>query len=235
MTNSYQVTLNTPQYNVVVGGDEQYSIGLNYEPPSKGIQYQNLIIDDLSSQFDCVRNTFDLSVAGVHYSALNDQQLIISVNNVILQPGVGYTVSGNQITFATPPCNVPFFGIALANTADLTRTINYVVDNGSSPMTIGNKGYLTIDVSGIIESWVLLSDQPGNLVVDIEKSSFADYPNTVSICGSSRPFLTNQNKNSNSNLSDWNTIITAGDVLSYEVINTSTSISRFSIGLKVKL
>ena len=136
---------------------------LNYEAPSKGVQYQNLILDSLTSLFDGSRTVFPLTVSGDAYEALNDQQLIISMDNVILEPGVGYTVSGDQITFATPPASssVPFFGVALANTADLTRTINYVVDNGSRPMTIGNKGYLTIDVTGVIQSWVIVGDNIG--------------------------------------------------------------------------
>ena len=112
------------------------------------------------------------------------------MNNVILEPGVGYTVSGDQITFATPPASssVPFFGVALANTADLTRTINYVVDNGSRPMTIGNKGYLTIDVTGVIQSFTLLADNIGTLELDIRKSTFNDFP-----AGSSSVVITDQN------------------------------------------
>jgi hypothetical protein len=227
--------INTPSFTVTQEQQNDYSIGLNYEASTKGIQYQNLILDDLTSQFDCVQTVFDLKVSGEAYIPLNDQQLIISVNNIILQPGVGYTVSGSQITFATPPCNTSFFGIALANTADLTRTINYVVDNGSSPMTTGNKGYLTIDVTGVIESWVLVSDAIGNLELDIRKCTYNDYPNVTSICGGDNPTLQQQNKNYNDNLVNWNTTLDAGDIIQYEVINTSTDISNFSIALKVKL
>lgn len=232
----YEVNLITdPTYLVTQESEDKYGIKLNYEPATKGIQYQNLIIDDLTGQFDCVQTVFDLTVSGEAYTPLNDQQLIISVNNVILQPGVGYTVSGSQITFAVAPCNSSFFGIALANTADLTRSINYVVDNGSSPMTTGSKGYLTIDVTGTIESWILVSDSPGNLIVDIKKSDFANFPNTVSICGGDYPKLEGSNKNSNINLSAWQKTFDAGDIIEYEVINTSTTIRRFSIALKVKL
>lgn len=227
--------INTTNFTVTRDIGEDYSIGLNYEAPSKGIQYQNLILDDLTSQFDCARTVFNLTVGGEAYSALNDQQLIISVNNTILQPGVGYTISGDQITFATPPCNVPFFAIALANTADLTRTINYVVDNGSVAMTTGKKGYLTIDVTGEIESYILISSEVGNLEVDIKKSTFSDFPNTSSICGGNFPSLSGTNKSSDVNLSGWSKTLNAGDILEYEVINTSTAITRFSIALKVKL
>lgn len=230
----FQVTLNTNNYTVVPQEPDEYRVGVDYAPDNKSIQYQNLIIDNLSGQFDCVRRTFDIRVGGVLYNALNDQQLIISLNNVILQPGVGYTVSGNQITFATAPCNVPFFGIALANTADLTRTINYVVDYGSSPINVGDKGSLAIDVTGVIESWVLVADQIGSLVLDIRKASYADYPNVTTICGGTRPSLVNQNKNTSSNLGTWNKVLNAGDILNYNVISV-TGINRFSIALKVKL
>ncbi len=230
---NYEV--NTTNFTVTQGTPVDYSIGLNYEAPSKGIQYQNLILDDLTSQFDCARTVFNLTVAGEAYSALNDQQLIISVNNTILQPGVGYTVSGDQITFATAPCNVPFFGIALANTADLTRSINYVVDNGSRPMTTGNKGYLTIDVTGEIQSWVIVADAVGTLELDIKKCAFSDFPNTVSICGGNTPQLNAEVKNTDIVLNGWSKQLTAGDIIQYEVINTTVSISNFAIALKVKL
>ena len=232
---NYEV--NTTNFTVTQGTPVDYSIGLNYEAPSKGVQYQNLILDDFSSQFDGAQTVFQLAVAGEPYAALNDQQLIISLDNTILQPGVGYTVSGDQITFATAPASTttPFFGIALANTADLTRSINYVVDNGSRPMTTGNKGYLTIDVTGEIQSWVIVADAVGTLEVDIRKCAFSDFPNTVSICGGNTPQLNAEVKNTDIVLNGWSKQLTAGDIIQYEVINTTVSISNFAIALKVKL
>ena len=227
--------INTTSFTVTQQTQNDYSIGLSYEPATKGIQYQNLILDDITSQFNCTRTVFDLTVSGEPYVALNDQQLIISVDNTILQPGVGYSVSGSQITFATAPCNVSFFGIALANTADLTRTINFVVDNGSRPMTTGNKGYLSIDVTGDIESWILVSNAIGTLEVDIRKCTFADYPNVVSICGGNTLKIDGTDKNSDNVLTNWNTRLNAGDIIQFEVINTTVSLSNFAVALKVKL
>ena len=232
---NYEVS--TTNFDVTQNVANDYSIGLNYEAPSKGVQYQNLILDSLTSLFDGSRTVFPLTVSGDAYEALNDQQLIISMDNVILEPGVGYTVSGDQITFATPPASssVPFFGVALANTADLTRTINYVVDNGSRPMTIGNKGYLTIDVTGNIQSFILLADNIGTLELDIRKCNFDDFPAGVSICGNSRPELNNEVKKSDITLTGWTKQLNAGDILQYEVINVSTSLKKFAIALKVNL
>ena len=232
---NYEVS--TTNFDVTQNVANDYSIGLNYEAPSKGVQYQNLILDSLTSLFDGSRTVFPLTVRGDAYEALNDQQLIISMDNVILEPGVGYTVSGDQITFATPPASssVPFFGVALANTADLTRTINYVVDNGSRPMTIGNKGYLTIDVTGNIQSFILLADNLGTLELDIRKCNFDDFPAGTSICGNSRPELNNEVKKSDITLTGWTKQLNAGDILQYEVINVSTSLKKFAIALKVNL
>jgi|TARA_R100000030_G_scaffold24802_1_gene17985 hypothetical protein len=232
---NYEVS--TTNFDVTQNVANDYSIGLNYEAPSKGVQYQNLILDSLTSLFDGSRTVFPLTVSGDAYEALNDQQLIISMDNVILEPGVGYTVSGDQITFATPPASssVPFFGVALANTADLTRTINYVVDNGSRPMTIGNKGYLTIDVTGNIQSFVLLADNIGTLELDIRKCNFDDFPAGTSICGNSRPELNNEVKKSDITLTGWTKQLNAGDILQYEVINVSTTLKKFAIALKVNL
>ena len=131
--------INTTSFTVTQSDGEDYSVGLNYEAPSKGIQYQNLILDDISSQFDGTQTVFSLSDSGDSYNALNDQQLIVSVANQILSPGVDYTVSGSEIVFATPPASgSPFFTVALANTADLTRSgfVNGDISTVMSPRTI---------------------------------------------------------------------------------------------------
>ena len=62
--------------------------------------------------------------------------MIISINDVVQSPGVDYNVSGSQIIFTNPPAaSSDFFGVALRTVADLTRTINFVLDNGSNDIT----------------------------------------------------------------------------------------------------
>ena len=39
--------INTTNFTVTQGANDPYSIGLNYEAPVKGVQYQNLILDDI--------------------------------------------------------------------------------------------------------------------------------------------------------------------------------------------
>lgn len=232
----YNVRVNTPDYNrVKINAKKPYGVDVNYQVPTKAIQYSNEILDNFQSQFNGTRTTFDLKLNGVPFVPFNDQQLIVSLNNVILEPSNKYGVSGNQITFATPPAaGSQLFIVALITTADLTRTINYAVDNGSWNMNPGIKGNLVIDVTGVIESWTLLADYPGTLELDIKKSNYTNYPVFTSICGSEKPKLNNVIKNTQDNFTTWDRSFVAGDIIQIHVDQVST-IRRFLISLKVRL
>lgn len=234
----YIVTIdNDNQYDVRSDpGLIDYNLGVNYEIPTKSNQYSNFILDNISSQFNGALQTFPLSVNGEPYFPLNEQQLIISINDIVLNPGVDYQVSGSNIYFiVAPPAGQQFFGIALATTADLTRTVNFVLDNGSIDISAGSKGYLNIDVTGTIESWMLVSKDTGIISIDIQKTTYGQFPNGfVSIVGSEFPILNNQNKNKDDNLSTWNTKITAGDILDFKVLSC-TGITKCSVFLRIKL
>lgn len=222
-------------YNVIIGNNPQFSIGVNYEIPSKASQYQNEIIEDFSSQFNGVLQTFDLLVNGQPYYPVNAQQLIVSINNIVLEPNVDYTVLDDSITFTVAPTSgQDFFAVALATTADLTRTINYVVDATPNVVGTGIKGHLTLDVTGTIESWTLVSDVPGNLVLNIKKSTYQNYPTFNSISGTEKPTLVSQSKNKDDGLSTWDTVLNPGDILRFEV-ESCDLIKQFMIAMKLKL
>lgn len=222
-------------YNVILGQNDQFNIGVSYEIPSKSNQYQNLILEDIASQFNGTLKTFALEVNGEPYYAVNAQQLIVSLNDVVLEPEVDYTILDDQITFTVAPSGgSDSFIVAMATTADLTRTINYVVDASPNTVGVGVKGQVTIDVTGTIESWTLVSDTPGNLVVDVQKTTYQNYPSFSSITGTEKPTLTNQAKNKDDGLSTWNTILNAGDILRFEV-ESCDLIKQFMIAMKLKL
>jgi len=226
MTNSYFVTVNQP---------DPYNIGVNYEIPTKSVQYGNVILDSINSLFNGTSLNFPLAATGTSYLPVNDQQLIVSKNNLILEPVEDFTISGSNIIFTTPPTlGDDVFIIALATTADLTRTINYVIDSGSSPMLPGKKGKVTLDVSGIIDSVKIFSDQTGGVVFEISKSNYTNYPTFTSITAGQRVQLINNNKYFDDILNNWDKTIVAGDILDFEVISVS-NIRRFLISLKLKL
>ena len=230
----YIITLDDDQDASI--GTPDYNIGVNYEIPSKSVQYQNLILDSIASQFDGTKTTFDLYVDGEPYTPVNAQGLIISINDVVQSPGVDYTVSGSQIIFTNPPAaSSDFFGVALRTVADLTRTINFVLDNGSNDITAGVKGSLGLDVSGRIESWTLVSENEGSIVIDIKKDKYDTYPDSLtSIVGSEYPRLSTQKKNRDESLSTWTTDVVAGDILDFSVVSC-TGIQKCSLFLRLIL
>ena len=222
---NYLVTLNEPG---------KYNVGVDYEIPSKSIQYGNIILGKTPVQ-DGSEVTFSLTDQGAPYSPNNGQQLIVTKNGLFLDPANDYTISGDKVVFTTAPAtNDDIVIIALAAAADLTRTVNYVIDSGSLPMQTGDKGKLTIDVTGVIENIRVLSDQTGDIVFEIEKCTFADYPNFTSITNGARVQLTNSDKYFDDVLNNWTSTITAGEILRFNVISVN-NIRRLLISLKLKL
>ena len=222
----YLVTLNEPS---------PYRIGVDYEIPTKSIQYGNIILNNINSQFTGVAHTFGLTASGDPYVPINDQQLIVVKNNLVMEPIEDFTTSTNNIIFTVAPvAGDDVFIIALATTADLTRTINYVVDSGSISMISGNKGSVTIDVSGVLESLVILSDQQGDLTLDIKKSNYSTFPTFTSIVGGVYVQMVNSRKVRDDNLNNWNKTLVAGDILTFDVIAVN-NINRFLISIKLSL
>ena len=221
----YLVTLNDPG---------NYNVGVDYEIPSKSIQYGNIILGKTPVQ-DGSEVTFSLTDQGAPYSPNNGQQLIVTKNGLFLDPANDYTISGDKVVFTTAPAtNDDVVIIALAAAADLTRTVNYVIDSGSLPMQVGDKGKLTIDVTGVIENIRVLSDQTGDIVFELSKCTFADYPNFTSITNGARVQLTNSDKYFDDVLNSWTTTIGAGDILRFTVVSVN-NIRRLLISLKLKL
>ena len=221
----YLVTLNQPG---------EYNVGVDYEIPSKSIQYGNIVLDTITGM-NGIGKTFSLTDQGVAYSPNNNQQLIVSKNNLLLNPATDYNISGDKIVFTTAPAtNDNVFMIALAAAADLTRTVNYVIDSGSTPMAAGDKGRVTIDVSGKIENIRVLCDQTGDIVFDISKTSFQNFPNFTSITQNQRVQLQSTNKHFDDVLNNWDTTIVAGDILNFNVVSVN-NIRRLLISLKLKL
>tara|TARA_B100000575_G_scaffold55355_1_gene41583 strand:- start:54 stop:728 length:675 start_codon:yes stop_codon:yes gene_type:complete len=221
----YLVTLNEPG---------RYNVGVDYEIPSKSIQYGNILIGKTPAQ-DGSETTFSLNDQGESYAPNNNQQLIVTKNGLFLDPANDYNISGDKIVFTTAPTNTDdIVIIALAAAADLTRTVNYVIDSGSLPMQTGDKGKLTIDVTGVIENIRVLSDQTGDIVFEIDKTTFANYPNFSTMTGGNKVQLTNTDKYFDDVLNNWTSTIVAGDILRFNVISVN-NIRRILISLKLKL
>ena len=231
---SYNVTVSQNRKRVDLGAPTKYDLGVNYQIPAKAIQYTNILLST-SPGYNGIGRTFSLYDGANTYAPLNDQQILVGKNNLFLEPIEDYVVSGTNIIFTNPPTSSDdIFIIALVTTADLTRTINFIVDSGNIDMVAGIKGNLTIDVSGIIDSWKIFSEETGSIRVDILKSDYTSYPTFTSICGGNKPEINSGRKAFNDTLTGWDIALRAGDVLRFDV-DYSINIKRFLISLKLKL
>lgn len=234
---TYNVSVQNSNYNVIAPAQKKYAVGVTYDIPAKYLQNNNIVLDDFTSQFNNSQTVFNLTNNNEVYVPTDSSQIIVSVNGLVQHPGVDYSVSNSQIAFTTPPSvGDKVFIVALATTADLTRTINFVHSSGSQDMTAGIKGELTLDVTGQIDTWTIVGDVNGFLRVDIEKCSYNDYPNGFSsIVSTDYPTIAQGTmKGNNDNLTVWDKTLVAGDILRFKVQGV-TSIRRFMLGLKVLL
>ena len=70
----------------------------------------NLVIDG-------VQQTFDINISGVPFNPPTAFAMMVSLNGVIQNPGVNFSISGSQISFASPPVALtPFFGLLFGDT-----------------------------------------------------------------------------------------------------------------------
>jgi len=125
-------------------------------------------------------------------------------------------------------------------TARLAANIKYgsltwVIGDGVSVITIGQWGHLEAPFACTIQQVSLYAKQPGSIVIDIWKDTYANFPPTDadSITASAPPTISSAQKSQDSTLTGWTKSISSGDILAFNVDSCST-ITRVTISLKVE-
>ena len=99
-------------------------------------------LDDISSQFDGVKTTFDLTLGTKPYFCHNPYSLMVSIDGIIQEPVTSYIITENQITFAGALApNSDFFAVVLSTTTNAIPMTSLTIGRRS-----GN-GY-TMDMHG---------------------------------------------------------------------------------------
>lgn len=117
-----------------------------------GLVSGNLVvlpIDDISTSFDGIAETFPLTSGGVQLpSYLTAEQLLISLGGVLQYPDTVYTYSNGDITFSSaPPAGYSFNGRYINNVAEGSGTVTAITaGTGLGAPASGN----TITSSGSI-------------------------------------------------------------------------------------
>jgi len=77
-------------------------------------------IDGISPSFNDTVTEFTVTSSGASVLLQSPQQLILSLDGVIQEPGVAYSVSGSKVTFsAAPNANSTFFAVQLGSVGDV--------------------------------------------------------------------------------------------------------------------
>lgn len=114
-------------------------------------------------------------------------------------------------------------------------TIQFIIEGGGLAITTGVKGDIMIPFACTVQSWYIVADQSGSIVVDIWKDSYGNFPPTVAdtITGTEKPTLSSATKNQDLTLTSWTTAFSRGDFLRFNVDSAST-VTRVTVIIVVK-
>ena len=129
-------------------------------------------LDDLQSQFDGSKTTFNLTSGGQAYKPGSGNALLISLGGVIQEAGTAFTVNADQITFSNPPtADANIFIIALGNSVSVGTPADGTVTASKLSAGFGEyTGIGTIVLSGIISATSLRGS--GALLTGVSAGKF---------------------------------------------------------------
>jgi hypothetical protein len=104
-------------------------------------------LDDISDQFDGSTTTFNLTLGGSPYFTSNPFTLLLSLDGVIQEPIVSYTINENQLTFAAAPTSSGrFYCIVFGTTLNTHALTSLTVGSRTTPYTLPLNG----DAFGVV-------------------------------------------------------------------------------------
>ena len=109
-----------------------------------------LKLDDIASQFDGSTSTFNLTLGGQAFFAGNPYTLLVSLGGVIQEPISAFTITENQINFASAPrAGADFFIVVLATTnVDPLRSLTVGTRAGAQTLDLHGRSFGVKDRAG---------------------------------------------------------------------------------------
>ena len=109
-----------------------------------------LKLDEISSQFNGIKTTFNLKAGGEAFYPDNPYTLLVSLGGVIQEPVTSFTINDDQIVFsAAPSAGASFFIVVLAttNVAPL-KTLTVGSRSGAQTLDLHGRKLTIADRSG---------------------------------------------------------------------------------------
>jgi hypothetical protein len=145
-----------------------------------------------------------------------------------------YTSSTGAFTAAQPAFTDISGSATTSQLPARNAEIVFVIDGGGVSPGTGTYASVSINTTCTITSATLIADQSGSAVVDVLKSTYANFPTTSSIAASAKPTLSTAQKETDSTLTGWTKTITAGDVLQV-ALNSVTTCTRLVLSIGVSI
>ena len=129
-------------------------------------------LDDLQSQFDGSKTTFNLTTGGKSFKPGSANALLISLGGVIQEVGSAFTVNNDQITFSNPPtADANIFIIALGNSVTIGTPADSTINATKLNANFGEySGIGTIIMSGIVSATSVRGD--GRFLTGVSAGKF---------------------------------------------------------------
>jgi hypothetical protein len=149
------------------------------------------------------------------------------------------TTSGNLTlggTLAVPIANITATGTPSATTflrgdgswatpagGGGAATIGVTIDGSGGVITPGQKGYVQVPYACTINSWRIIANAAGSIVIDVWKTAAPTIPTVANtITGSALPTLSSQQTAASSTLTGWTTSVAANDIIGFNVNSANT-------------
>ena len=129
-------------------------------------------LDDLQSQFNGTKTTFNLTTVGNSYTPGSANALLVSLGGVIQEAVTSFTVVNDQITFSNPPtADAQIFIIALGSSVTIPTPADGSVDATKLNGSFGEySGIGTIILSGIVSATSVRGD--GRFLTGVSAGKF---------------------------------------------------------------
>ena len=129
-------------------------------------------LDDLQSQFDGSKTTFNLTTGGLAFKPGSANTLLVSLGGVIQEAVSAYTVVNDQITFSNPPtADANIFIIALGASVSIGTPADGTITATKLNASFGEySGLGTIIMAGIVSATSVRGD--GRFLTGVSAGKF---------------------------------------------------------------